>query len=58
MLIMALSYAQATGDNSVLSATYTLLAQWTTYLIADSLIPANQYVPLIRQASFRCGPKY
>lgn len=42
MLIMALSYAQKTGDNSVISATYSLLAQWTSYLISDSLIPANQ----------------
>lgn len=42
MLIMALSYAQKTGDNSVLSATYSLLTQWTGYLVSDSLIPANQ----------------
>lgn len=42
MLIMALSYAQKTGDTSVISATYSLLAQWTSYLVSDSLIPANQ----------------
>ena len=42
MLIMALSYAQKTGDNSVISATYSLLTQWTGYLVSDSLIPANQ----------------
>ncbi|KAF8300411.1 DUF1793-domain-containing protein [Clavulina sp. PMI_390] len=42
MLIMALSYAQKSGDTSQLSADYSLLAQWTSYLVSDSLIPANQ----------------
>ena len=42
MLIMTLSYAQKTGDNSLLTAYSSLLDQWTQYLIADSLIPANQ----------------
>ncbi|KAJ7179016.1 DUF1793-domain-containing protein [Mycena filopes] len=43
MLIMALSYAQKSGDNSQL-ATYadTLLDQWTQFLIEDSLIPEAQ----------------
>ncbi|KAI5122587.1 hypothetical protein M0805_004803 [Coniferiporia weirii] len=42
MLIMSLSYAQAAGDNSQLNTYSDLLDQWTQYLIADSLIPANQ----------------
>ncbi|KAF5388226.1 hypothetical protein D9615_000517 [Tricholomella constricta] len=42
MLIMALSYAQRTGDNSHLTKYNTLHDQWTQFLITDSLIPANQ----------------
>lgn len=42
MLIMALSYAQKTGDHSHLTRYAGLLDQWTQFLIADSLIPANQ----------------
>ncbi|KAF9019246.1 DUF1793-domain-containing protein [Hymenopellis radicata] len=42
MIIMALSYAQRTNDNSHLSAYSDLLDQWTQFLITDSLIPANQ----------------
>ncbi|KAG6873728.1 hypothetical protein C0995_011547 [Termitomyces sp. Mi166 len=42
MLIMALSYAQKTGDNSQLARYTTLLDQWTQFLITDSLVPANQ----------------
>ncbi|KAF5366812.1 hypothetical protein D9758_006553 [Tetrapyrgos nigripes] len=42
MLIMALSYAQKTGDNSQLTTYTALLDQWTQFLITDSLIPANQ----------------
>ncbi|KAG6821602.1 hypothetical protein H0H93_000111 [Arthromyces matolae] len=42
MLIMALSYAQKTGDNSHLQKYTSLLNQWTQFLITDSLIPANQ----------------
>ncbi|KAJ3971497.1 hypothetical protein EV361DRAFT_799932 [Lentinula raphanica] len=42
MLMMALSYAQKTGDNSQLAAYTNLLDQWTQYLITDSLIPGNQ----------------
>ncbi|KAK7470511.1 hypothetical protein VKT23_001937 [Stygiomarasmius scandens] len=42
MLIMALSYAQKTGDNSHLTTFTDLLDQWTQFLITDSLIPANQ----------------
>ncbi|TBU49426.1 hypothetical protein BD309DRAFT_76359 [Dichomitus squalens] len=42
MLIMALSHAQKSGDNSLLKTYYSLLDQWTQYLIQDSLIPAEQ----------------
>ncbi|KAF5390581.1 hypothetical protein D9757_002679 [Collybiopsis confluens] len=42
MLIMALSYAQKSGDNSQLQRYTSLLAQWTDFLVTDSLIPANQ----------------
>ncbi|KAF7966198.1 hypothetical protein HWV62_39706 [Athelia sp. TMB] len=42
MLIMTLSYAQKTGDYSLLTTYNSLLTQWTNYLISDSLIPANQ----------------
>ncbi|KAJ7464116.1 hypothetical protein FB451DRAFT_454384 [Mycena latifolia] len=42
MLIMALAFAQATGDNSQLKRYRALLDQWTQFLIEDSLIPANQ----------------
>lgn len=42
MIIMALSYAQRTGDNSHLTQYFKLLDQWTQFLISDSLIPASQ----------------
>ena len=42
MLIMTLAYAQRTNDNAYLSAHYNILKQWTGYLIAEALIPANQ----------------
>ncbi|KZP06336.1 DUF1793-domain-containing protein [Athelia psychrophila] len=42
MLIMTLSHAQKTGDNSLLTTYNALLTQWTQYLITDSLIPADQ----------------
>ncbi|KAL9095583.1 MAG: hypothetical protein Q9165_002015 [Trypethelium subeluteriae] len=42
MLIMTLAYAQATGDTAYLTQYYDLLKQWAGYLVADSLIPANQ----------------
>ncbi|KAH9482400.1 Glutaminase A [Psilocybe cubensis] len=42
MVIMALSYAQKTGDNSQLQQYKGLLDQWTQFLVSDSLIPANQ----------------
>ncbi|KAH9853554.1 DUF1793-domain-containing protein [Lenzites betulinus] len=42
MLIMTLSYTQASNDLSLIQAYFTLLDQWTQFLITDSLIPANQ----------------
>lgn len=42
MLIMALAYAQKSGDNSQLMTYASLLDQWTQFLIADSLIPESQ----------------
>ncbi|TFK45399.1 DUF1793-domain-containing protein [Heliocybe sulcata] len=42
MLIMALSYTQKTGDQSLIKTYYSLLDQWTQFLITDSLIPADQ----------------
>lgn len=42
MLIMTLAYAQALNDVSYLTQHYNLLKQWTQYLVAEALIPANQ----------------
>ncbi|KIJ70073.1 hypothetical protein HYDPIDRAFT_23218 [Hydnomerulius pinastri MD-312] len=42
MLIMALSYTQKSGDNSLVSQYYKLLTQWTGYLVDEALIPADQ----------------
>ncbi|KAI0832343.1 DUF1793-domain-containing protein [Trametes gibbosa] len=42
MLIMALSYTQASNDLSLVQTYFDLLDQWTQFLITDSLIPANQ----------------
>lgn len=42
MLIMTLAYAQALNDVAYLSDHYDLLKQWTQYLVAEALIPANQ----------------
>ncbi|KAL4935733.1 hypothetical protein BDV06DRAFT_233994 [Aspergillus oleicola] len=42
MVIMALAYAQKANDTSYLASHYTLLRQWTNYLIDDALYPANQ----------------
>jgi hypothetical protein len=42
MLIMSLAYAQITGDDDYLKQHYDILKQWTSYLVNDSLIPANQ----------------
>src|SRR4051794_26832109 len=42
MIIMALAYAQRTSDTAYLSQHYPILKQWTGYLVAEALIPANQ----------------
>uniref|UniRef100_A0A0W0EZL0 Glutaminase n=1 Tax=Moniliophthora roreri TaxID=221103 RepID=A0A0W0EZL0_MONRR len=42
MVIMALSYAEKTGDNSQIIKYANLLEQWTQFLVDDALIPANQ----------------
>lgn len=42
MVIMALAYAQKAHDTSYLSQYYSLLEQWTGYLVDDALYPANQ----------------
>jgi hypothetical protein len=42
MLIMTLAYAQKANDNEYLHIHYNLLKQWTSYLVEDSLYPANQ----------------
>lgn len=42
MIIMALAYAQRTGDDAYLAENYDLLKQWNDYLVSDSLIPAYQ----------------
>ncbi|PBP15938.1 hypothetical protein BUE80_DR013284 [Diplocarpon rosae] len=42
MLILVLSYAQRANDNTYLASHYSILKQWTAYLVDESLIPANQ----------------
>jgi hypothetical protein len=42
MLIMTLAYAQRANDNAYLSQHYKILKQWTQYLIAEALVPADQ----------------
>jgi hypothetical protein len=42
MLIMSLAYAQRTKDRDYLKKHFKILDQWTQYLIAEALIPANQ----------------
>ncbi|TFK55924.1 DUF1793-domain-containing protein [Heliocybe sulcata] len=42
MLIMTLSYTQKANDQSLINSYSDLLDQWTQYLIAEALIPANQ----------------
>ncbi|KAJ7853748.1 DUF1793-domain-containing protein [Mycena leptocephala] len=42
MIIMALSYAQKSGDISQLTSYSALLDQWAQFLVADSLLPFNQ----------------
>lgn len=42
MLIMSLAYAQRANDNAWLASHYSILRQWTQYLIEEALIPMNQ----------------
>ncbi|RDW75997.1 glutaminase GtaA [Coleophoma crateriformis] len=42
MLIMTLAYAQRAKDTAYLTQHYSILKQWTGYLVAEALIPANQ----------------
>ncbi|OBZ70311.1 hypothetical protein A0H81_09943 [Grifola frondosa] len=42
MLIMTLSYVQKTNDISLITSYFSLLDQWTQFLVAEALIPANQ----------------
>lgn len=42
MIITTLAYAQRTGDTAYLSQHYSILKQWTGYLVQEALIPANQ----------------
>ena len=42
MLIMTLAYAQRANDHGYLSLHYNILKQWTGYLVAEALIPADQ----------------
>lgn len=42
MILLTLSYAQRTRDTPYLSTHYPILQQWTSYLVSESLIPANQ----------------
>lgn len=42
MLIMTLAYAQHASDKAYLAQHYSILKQWTQYLINEALIPADQ----------------
>ncbi|KAJ2905513.1 hypothetical protein MKZ38_005157 [Zalerion maritima] len=42
MLIMVLAYYQRSGDQEYLEEHYSILKQWSGYLIEDSLIPSYQ----------------
>jgi hypothetical protein len=42
MIIMALAYAQRSGDNSHLQTYYSLFLQWAEYLDQYTLFPADQ----------------
>lgn len=42
MVIMTLAYAMKSKDTDYLTQRYSLLTQWTEYLIEDALYPANQ----------------
>ncbi|KAL2868411.1 glutaminase GtaA [Aspergillus lucknowensis] len=42
MVIMALAYAREANDTEYLEQHYTMLREWTNYLVDDALYPANQ----------------
>jgi hypothetical protein len=42
MIIMTLAYYMASKDVTFLKEHYTILKQWTTFLVQESLYPANQ----------------
>lgn len=42
MIIMTLAYSQHASDTAYLKQHYSILKQWTSFLIAEALIPANQ----------------
>ena len=42
MIIATLAYYQRTNDLSYLTQHYNILKQWTGYLVAEALVPANQ----------------
>lgn len=42
MIIMALAYAQKSGDKAYLTQHWDKLQQWAGFLVDESLIPANQ----------------
>jgi len=42
MIITTLAYAQRAQDTAYLTQHYTILKQWTGYLVQEALIPANQ----------------
>lgn len=42
MIIMALAYANRTGDVAYLAEHYTKLSQWASFLVDEALIPASQ----------------
>ncbi|RMJ27040.1 Glutaminase [Aspergillus sp. HF37] len=42
MVLMALAYAQKTGNTGYLQEHYPILLQWSGYLVGDALYPDNQ----------------
>jgi len=42
MIIMALSYAQKTGDLSMVTEYSSLFQQWAQYLVENSMVPDHQ----------------
>lgn len=42
MIIATLAYAQRANDVAYLTQHYNIMSQWTSFLVAEALIPANQ----------------